>query len=48
VCLRYPVSDATDIRLDRSLDGGSLMDLGCYCVHVARTLAGEPERVYAE
>jgi predicted dehydrogenase len=46
--LRYPVFDTTDIRLDRSLDGGSLMDLGCYCVHVTRTLAGEPERVYAE
>jgi predicted dehydrogenase len=24
------------------------MDLGCYCVHVARSLVGEPDRVYAE
>jgi D-xylose 1-dehydrogenase (NADP+, D-xylono-1,5-lactone-forming) len=47
-CLRYPVSDTADIRLNLSLDGGSLMDLGCYCVHVARSLAGEPDRVYAE
>jgi D-xylose 1-dehydrogenase (NADP+, D-xylono-1,5-lactone-forming) len=47
-CLRYPVSDTADIRLNLSLDGGSLMDLGCYCVHVAGSLAGEPDRVYAE
>jgi predicted dehydrogenase len=24
------------------------MDVGCYCVHAARLLAGEPERVYGE
>jgi D-xylose 1-dehydrogenase (NADP+, D-xylono-1,5-lactone-forming) len=34
-----------DIRLDPELDGGSLMDLGCYCVHGSRMLAGEPEYV---
>lgn len=45
---RYPTSEATDIRLDTSLDGGSLMDLGCYCVSISRLLAGEPERAYAE
>jgi predicted dehydrogenase len=38
-----------DIRLDAALDGGALMDLGCYCVSGLRTLAGaEPERVNAE
>jgi xylose dehydrogenase (NAD/NADP) len=37
-----------DIRGSRELDGGSLMDLGCYCVSAARLFAGEPERVYAE
>jgi len=37
-----------DIRLRRDLDGGALTDVGCYCVHGLRTLAGEPERVYAE
>lgn len=46
--LRFLLSDPTDIRLDPALSGGSLMDLGCYCVHVTRALAGEPERVYAE
>jgi len=34
-----------DIRLRRELDGGALMDVGCYCVSGARLLAGEPERV---
>lgn len=46
--LRFHLADPADIRLDASLAGGSLMDLGCYCVHVARSLLGEPERVYAE
>lgn len=37
-----------DIRLKPELDGGALTDVGCYCVHGLRALAGEPERVYAE
>jgi D-xylose 1-dehydrogenase (NADP+, D-xylono-1,5-lactone-forming) len=37
-----------DVRLQASLDGGALMDVGCYCVSAARLLAGEPERVSAE
>jgi predicted dehydrogenase len=37
-----------DVRLQASLDGGALMDVGCYCVSGARLLAGEPERVGAE
>ncbi len=39
---------ADDIRLSRELDGGALMDVGCYCVSGIRLLAGEPERVHAE
>ena len=31
-----------DIRLDPSLDGGSLLDVGCYCVSACRLIAGEP------
>ena len=34
-----------DVRLQASLDGGGLMDVGCYCVSALRLLAGEPERV---
>jgi predicted dehydrogenase len=38
---------ASDIRLDAELDGGALMDVGCYCLHAIRQLAGEPVAVRA-
>ena len=44
----FPVQGSGNVRLLAELDGGSLMDVGCYCVSGARLLAGEPERVYAE
>src|SRR5205823_8858763 len=34
-----------NIRLRTDVDGGALMDVGCYCVYGARLLAGEPESV---
>jgi predicted dehydrogenase len=37
-----------NVRTQPTLDGGSLMDVGCYCVSGSRLLAGEPERVYGE
>jgi xylose dehydrogenase (NAD/NADP) len=37
-----------NVRGDPALDGGSLLDVGCYCVSGARLLAGEPESVHAE
>ena len=37
-----------NIRLDPGLGGGALMDVGCYCVNVSRTLVGsEPVEVDA-
>jgi predicted dehydrogenase len=39
----FPLADLSNIRLSRELDGGALMDVGCYCVSAARLLAGEPE-----
>ena len=43
----HRLTAAVDIRIDASLDGGSLMDVGCYCVSAARLIAGtEPEVVY--
>ena len=36
---------AGDVRLQAELDGGGLMDVGCYCVSAMRLLGGEPERV---
>lgn len=35
----------TDFRSSSALEGGALMDLGCYCVSTARLLAGEPDFV---
>ena len=45
----FVLDDPNDIRLSAGLAGGSLMDVGCYCVSGARLLAGqEPDRVYGE
>jgi xylose dehydrogenase (NAD/NADP) len=44
----FTVGDPTNIRLLSELDGGALMDVGCYCVSGARLLAGEPDRVDGE
>ncbi|SES33812.1 Predicted dehydrogenase [Streptomyces sp. yr375] len=38
-----PHADTTDIRWQRDLGGGALMDLGCYPVRLLRHLFGEPE-----
>jgi predicted dehydrogenase len=37
-----------NVRWSGELEGGALMDVGCYCVGALRLLAGEPERVSAE
>jgi len=40
--------DEADVRYQPQLAGGSLMDVGCYCVHFARALAAaEPIAVHA-
>ena len=44
----FPLDDATNVRLRPELDGGALMDVGCYCVSGLRLLGGEPERVVGE
>ena len=45
----FRAADPDDIRLQADLDGGGLMDVGCYCVSGCRALAGaEPVRGYAE
>jgi predicted dehydrogenase len=44
----FHLGDAADPRLSRELEGGSLLDVGCYCVNAARLLCGEPERVAGE
>jgi len=47
-CFSYSLYDAGNIRLRTEVEGGALMDVGCYCVSGSRLLAGEPERVHAE
>lgn len=43
----FPLTNPDNIRVRADLDGGSLMDVGCYCVSGARLVAGEePIAVY--
>ena len=44
----FALRDPENVRMIPELDGGALMDIGCYCVSGSRLLAGEPERVVAE
>jgi predicted dehydrogenase len=44
----FPLPDPHDVRWDPALEGGALMDVGCYCVSALRLLCGEPERVSCE
>lgn len=44
----YTLQRELDVRLSPALDGGALMDVGCYCVSGARLIAGEPLRVVGE
>ena len=41
----YSLYDTENIRLRTDVDGGSLMDVGCYCVSGSRLLGGEPQSV---
>jgi xylose dehydrogenase (NAD/NADP) len=44
----YSLYDTENIRLRTDVEGGSLMDVGCYCVSGSRLLAGEPESVQGQ
>ncbi len=45
----HRLKDDADIRVSAALEGGSLMDVGCYCVSGARLIAGEePELAFGE
>jgi D-xylose 1-dehydrogenase (NADP+, D-xylono-1,5-lactone-forming) len=41
----HNAADPADVRLQGNLEGGALMDVGCYCVSGMRLLAGEPAAV---
>jgi len=44
----YSLYDEHNIRLSTTLDGGALMDVGCYNVSGSRLFGGEPEKVYGD
>jgi predicted dehydrogenase len=44
----YSLYDTDNIRLRTDVEGGALMDVGCYCVSGSRLLGGEPASVYGQ
>ena len=44
----YGLYDLENIRLRTDVEGGALMDVGCYNVSGSRLIGGEPERVWGE
>jgi xylose dehydrogenase (NAD/NADP) len=44
----FPEREPGDVRLSAELEGGALMDVGCYCVSGIRLVAGEPEAFAAQ
>jgi D-xylose 1-dehydrogenase (NADP+, D-xylono-1,5-lactone-forming) len=43
----YSLYDEANIRLRTDVDGGALMDVGCYCISGSRLLGGEPIEAHA-
>jgi D-xylose 1-dehydrogenase (NADP+, D-xylono-1,5-lactone-forming) len=44
----YSLYDRENIRLRTDVEGGALMDVGCYCVSGSRLVGGEPDSVYGQ
>jgi xylose dehydrogenase (NAD/NADP) len=44
----YSLYDEDNIRLRTDVEGGALMDVGCYNVSGSRLVGGEPEKVHGE
>ena len=44
----FHLDNPDDVRAKPELDGGSLMDVGCYCVSGLRLIAGEPGEATGE
>jgi D-xylose 1-dehydrogenase (NADP+, D-xylono-1,5-lactone-forming) len=42
----FMLTNPANVRLRPDLDGGSLMDVGCYCISGSRLVAGDPEVVF--
>ena len=37
----FTIDSETNIRMDKSMGGGGLMDVGCYCINAMRLITGE-------
>jgi D-xylose 1-dehydrogenase (NADP+, D-xylono-1,5-lactone-forming) len=48
IAFSFALTELGDVRMRPELDGGALMDVGCYCLSMARLLAGEPESATAQ
>ncbi len=44
----YSLYDRDNIRLRTDVEGGALMDVGCYCVSGSRLVGGEPATAYGQ
>jgi D-xylose 1-dehydrogenase (NADP+, D-xylono-1,5-lactone-forming) len=44
----FSLDDPDNVRLRADVEGGGLMDVGCYCVSGCRLFAGEPVHVHGE
>ena len=42
----FKIADENDVRLNASLGGGSIWDIGCYPISYARLIAGDPIEVF--
>ena len=42
----FKIADENDVRLNASLGGGSIWDVGCYPISYARLIAGDPVEVF--
>jgi xylose dehydrogenase (NAD/NADP) len=48
-CFSYALYDTDNIRLRPDVEGGALMDVGCYCISGSRFVAGsEPELAFGQ
>ena len=43
---RFPLSNADDVRMNAEWGGGSLLDVGCYCVNASRLFLGDAPTGY--